>query len=168
MREEFFARLVAEEVKNKVTKGQADYLRLPENWTKWQRSLVALIENLEGQLESIEDQLSQSETKFKAMGEDGVRLLAEAESQYDSHIKKITRFKFHVEARLDEVTRMIALGSDAVDERLKTVEFLRRAIEQHRELVLGYEFEPTPIDKALWAANDGKWEFDSILAEDIV
>lgn len=168
MNDETFARLVAEEVKKKATRNQSDYLRLPENWTKWQRCLNILIDDLNNQLDDIEDQEDAMTQRYRDLGEDGIALLAETISQYESQRKKISRFKFHVEARLDEVTRMIALGSDAVDDRLKTVEFLRRAIERHRELVLNYEFEPTPIDKALWSAIDGKWEFDNIMAEDIV
>lgn len=167
MQDEIFARLVAEEVKNKVSREQAEFLRLPENWTRWQRCLTVLIDNLNGQLSEIQDLEDTTTNRYRALGEDGIRLLAESLSDYESRRKKILRFRFHVEARLDEVTRMIAMGSDAVDERLKTVDFLRRAIDQHRELVLEYGFDPTPIDSALWSALEGKWEFDSISAEDV-
>lgn len=163
MLDEVFARLVAEEVKNKVSREQADYLRLPENWTRWQRCLVTLIDNLNNQLDDIADQEDDSTGRYKAMGDDGIRLLAESLSEYESRRKKITRFRFHVETRLDEVTRMIALGSDAVDERMKAVEFLRKAIEQHRKMVMAEDLEPTPYDTALWASLEGKWQFDDIL-----
>lgn len=168
MHDEVFARLVAEEVKNKVSAEQADYLRLPENWVKWQRCLNTLIDNLDNQLDDIEEQEEATTNRYRSLGEEGIKLMAEALSESESRRKKITRFRFHVEARLDEVTRMIALGSDQIDDRLKAVEFLRKAIDQHREMVLNYEFEPTPIDKALWAAKEGKWEFDSIVAEDVM
>lgn len=168
MNDETFARIVAEEVKKKATPSQAEYLRLPENWAKWQRCLNILIDNLDGQLDDIDDQMDETTDRYKALGDEGLKLLTEATEQFESQRKKISRFKFHVEARLDEVTRMIALGSDAVDDRLKTVQFLRRAIERHKEMVLNYEFEPTPIDKALWAALEGKWDFDNIMAEDIL
>lgn len=164
MHDEVFSRLVAEEVKNKVSREQADYLRLPENWTRWQRSLTSLIDNLNSQLDGILDQQDEATDRYRALGDEGLRLLAESMSEFEARQKKIVRFRFHVEARLDEVTRMIALGSDAVDERLKAVEFLRKAIEQHRKMALAEEIEPTPYDEALWAALEGKWEFDDIWA----
>jgi hypothetical protein len=167
MLDETFARLVAEEVKNRVTQEQKDYLRLPENWTKWQRALVALCDNLNNQLSQLADQEKSDTVRYRELGESGLKLLAESLSEFESRRKKITRFKFHVDARLDEVTRMIALGSDAIDDRLKTVDFLRKAIEKHRSLLDELDLEATPIDQALWAALDGKWEFDGITHLDL-
>lgn len=168
MQDEFFARLVAEEVKNRVSQGQMDYLRLPENWTRWQRCLNALIDNLDDQLDDLYQREEDANDRYKAMGEDGLKLLAESSSEYEARRKKITRFKFHVEARLDEVTRMIALGSSSIDDRMKTVDFLRKAIEQHREMVLSNNYEATPFDEALWAALEGKWKFDDIVVDELV
>jgi hypothetical protein len=162
MLDETFARLVAEEVKNRVTEEQREYLRLPENWTRWQRALMVLADNLNGQLEILAGQEKDDTERYKSLGDAGLKLLAETFSEYETRRKKITRFKFHVDGRLDEVTRMIALGSDAVDERLKTVDFLRKAIERHRELLNELDMEPTSMDQALWATLDGKWEFDDI------
>jgi hypothetical protein len=162
MIDDVFARLVAEEVKNRVTLEQADYLRLPENWTRWQRALLALTNNLNNQLEELKKAESADTRKYKALGDNGLKLLAECLSEHESRRKKITRFKFHVDARLDEVTRMIALGSDAVDDRMKAVEFLRKAIERHRKMMIDLVLEPTAIDQALWSSLDGKWEFDEI------
>jgi hypothetical protein len=167
MLDETFARLVAEEVKNRVTDEQREYLRLPENWGRWQRALVALTENLERQLGEIAAQEATDTERYRALGDDGLKLLAESLSEYENRRKKINRFKFHVDARLDEITRTIALGTDAVDERLKTVDFLRKAIERHRSLLHDLDLEPTVIDQALWAALDGKWEFDGITADDL-
>jgi 3-deoxy-D-manno-octulosonic-acid transferase len=132
-----FARLVAEEVKNRVTDEQKDYLHLPENWGKWQRALIALNDNLASQLDGLAAQEAADTNRYRSLGDDGIRLLAESLSEYEHRRKKIVRFKFHVDARLDEVTRMIALGTDAVDERLKTVDFLRKAIEKHQFLLEG-------------------------------
>jgi hypothetical protein len=162
-----FARLVAEEVKNRVTGEQKDYLLLPENWGRWQRALVTLADNLNAQLEQIAAQETADTARYRALGNDGLKLLAESLSEYENRRKKIARFKFHVDARLDEVTRMIALGTDAVDERLKTVDFLRKAIEQHHSLLDEHDMEPTIIDRALWAALEGKWEFADITAADL-
>jgi hypothetical protein len=167
MLDDTFARLVAEEVKNRVTGEQKDYLHLPENWGRWQRALVTLTDNLNAQLEQIAAQETGDTERYRALGDDGLKLLAESLSEYEHRRKKIARFKFHVDARLDEVTRMIALGTDAVDERLKTVDFLRKAIEQHRFLLEEHDMEPTVIDRALWAALEGKWEFENITADDL-
>lgn len=162
MNEDAFARLVAEEVKNKVPDSQRDYLRLPENWTRWQRALLALIENLNNQLDGLAEAEKDAVARYEGFGDDGLKLLTESTVEYDNRRKKITRFKFHVENRLDEVTRMIALDSDAVDERLKTVELLRRAIERHREMLDEYEMDVSLIDEALWAVLEGRWEFDTL------
>lgn len=162
MLDETFARLVAEEVKNKVTPEQKDYLRLPENWTRWQRALLALTENLNEQLANLGQEEKRDTKKYRELGDDGVKLLTESLAEIDLRRKKISRFKFHVDSRVDEVTQMIALGGDAIDERLRGVEFLRRSIERHRELLDEFDIEPTAVDKALWASLDNKWEFDSI------
>lgn len=167
MLDETFARLVAEEVKNRVTDEQREYLKLPENWGRWQRALTTLADNLNNQLEQIASQENADTTRYRALGEDGLKLLAESLSEHEHRRKKIARFKFHVDSRLDEVTRMIALGADAVDERLKTVDFLRKAIERHRLLLEELDLESTVVDSALWAALEGKWEFEGITINDL-
>ena len=69
MLDETFARLVAEEVKNRVTQEQKDYLRLPENWTKWQHALVALCDNLHNQLSQLVDQEKSYTVRYRELGE---------------------------------------------------------------------------------------------------
>lgn len=162
MNDEAFARLVAEEVKNRVAAEQRDYLLLPENWTRWQRALLALIDNLDRQEVDLDDREKREAERYRTLGDDGLKFLAEAMAENENRRKKIVRFRFHVETRLDEVTRMIALGSSEVDDRLKVVEFLRLAIERHKEMMQTRNYEPTPIDEALWLALDGKWAFDEI------
>jgi hypothetical protein len=162
MQDETFARLVAEEVKNRVTDTQVDYLRLPENWGRWQRALLTLIDNLNNQLVGIDEQEKADADRYRSLGEHGITLIAESLSEHEARRKKITRFRFHVESKLDEVTRMIGLGTEAVDNQVKAVDFLRRAIERHRELNEQAMIDPTPIDLALWQALEGKWEFDTI------
>ena len=105
---------------------------------------------------------------YKALGQDGIKLVVEATADFESRRKKIERFKFHVTNRLDDVARMIAMGTDEVEERLKTVDFLRRAIEQHQGMMTSYNLEPTPIDVALWATLDGRWEFDDLPEDEIL
>lgn len=165
MNDDAFARLVAEEVKNRVSKTQRDYLKMVDQWPRWQRALIALDQNLVGQLERINQDEADDRKRYEALGEDGVRLLAEAMSEYESRRSKIARFKFHVEKRLDEVTAMIARGVESMDDDLAT--FLSKAINKHREMLREYDLEPTPIDQALWDALEGQWAFDGIVLEDV-
>jgi len=162
MNDDAFARLVAEEIKNNASDEQRDYLRLPENWSRWHRAVQALANNLDNQLKLIYEKNQEEVARYQELGEDGIRLIAETTAESDNRRKKIERFRFHVTSRLDEVARMIALGTDAVEERLKTVEFLRKAIESHRNKMREYEMEATPIDIALWASLDGRWDFEDI------
>lgn len=167
MNNDSFARLVAEEVKNKAQPEQCDYLRLPENWDRWRQALLALLNNLDSQLHRLSASENKDRTLYSALGESGANLLDEAMSDYESRRKKIERFKFHVDARLDEVSRMIALGEDEIDDKFKSIEFLRRAIYRHKELMVKMEMEPSAIDNALWATLDGKWLFEDIDLENL-
>jgi hypothetical protein len=167
MNDDTFARLVAEEVKNRVTPSQVEYLRLPENWTRWQRALMALNSNLDAQLDALARDHAEDQEKYAVLGQDGLAPLAESLADIEARQKKITRFQFHVSSRLDEVTKMIALGAEGVDQRLAAVEFLRKAIERHRSIMEELDLEPTAVDVALWAALDGKWEFDSLNYDDL-
>jgi hypothetical protein len=167
MNDDAFARLVAEEVKNRVSRSQREYLMLPENWHKWQRALVALSRNLDEQLARLKHDEEDDTRRYEALGKDGVRLLAEAISEYEGRRKKIERFKYHVDNRVDDVTRMIALGPESADDEIKSVEFLRRAISAHKEKMVSNNIEPTAIDRALWSALEGKWEFDDVVVEDL-
>jgi predicted nucleic acid-binding Zn-ribbon protein len=167
MNDDAFARLVAEEVKNKVSKNQREYLMLPENWSRWQRGLVALEKNLSNQLDQLSASEKEDTARYSVLGDDGVRLLAEALSDYENRKKKIERFKYHVDNRLDEITKMIAVGVDAVDDEVKMIDFIRRAIVTHKEMLFEFDMEPTPIDLALWASLEGKWKFDNINPDDL-
>ena len=167
MNDDSFARLVAEEIKNNASDQQRDYLRLPENWSRWYRAVKSLSDNLDNQLKIIHDSNEEEVARYLKLGDDGTKLIAETTAEFENRRKKIERFKFHVTTRLDEVSRMIALGTDAVEERLKTVEFLRKSIERHHELMATYDMEATPIDIALWSALDGKWKFEEITDDTI-
>lgn len=157
---EAFARLVAEDVKNRVTDEQRKYLRLPENMERWQRNLVALLENLAGQLTELNDKEQVETSRYQQLGDDGIRLLAEIQADLDQRRKRISRFRHHVENRLDEATRLIAV-SDSDDGGGATA-FFQRAIAKHRDLIQEADLDPTPIDKALWAALEGRWDFDDV------
>lgn len=167
MNDDAFARLVAEEVKNRVSKTQRDFLRMPDNWARWQRALIALSANLVEQIDYINADQEADSARYVALGQDGVKLLAEATADYEHKRSKIDRFKFHVDKRLDEVTMMIANGTDSLDEHIGLAVLLKSAIEKHKELLNQYDIEPTVVDQALWVSLEGRWVFDDIKAEDI-
>lgn len=168
MNDDTFARVVAEDVKNRATEAQREYLMLPENWSKWQRALKTLENNLNDQVIAIQHSETHQIKTLQALGDDGRILITEATLEFENRRKKIERFKFHVTTRIDEVSRIIGMGTTAIDERLKTVDFLRKAIEQHKVMMTSYDLEPTPIDKALWVALEGRWEFDDLPEEEIL
>lgn len=157
-----FARIVGNDVKNKVSTRQREILNLPENWERWQRALESLLENLDDQLRSVDEREEYDRQRYEALGEDGAKLLVTMLSESDERKQKISRFRYHVERKLEAVRRLEASQSVAVAERAKLVEFLRNAIIEHQAMTVDVNFEPTPIDLALWAALDGKWHFDSI------
>lgn len=159
-----FARLVSEDVKNKVSSRQRQILLDPENWNRWQRALMLLIENLDNQIEDIEADMRADNERFGAMGEDGIVLLEESQYAYRSRKMKIERFRFHVNRRLDDVTVVIETGAP---ENAKTTvsgdaNFYRMAIAKHRALLEEYDLEATQIDRALWKALDHEWAFEGI------
>jgi hypothetical protein len=162
-----FARLVSEDVKNKVSSRQRQVLLEPQNWSRWSRALILLIENLENQILDIEADQEADSRRFSAMGEDGAVLLKESEFAYQGKKTKIERFKFHVNRRLDDVTSMIELGKvDHIQKDILTsnsdANFYRKAIAKHRSLLDEYDLEPTEIDRALWRALDNEWVFEEI------
>lgn len=168
MNNDAFARLVAEEVKNRVSQQQIDYLNMPDNWGRWHRALLALNKNLENQLERLEEDKQYDIARYSQLGEDGVRLLAEAIASYDDKIKRIERFKFHVENKIDYVTQKMALGINSYTpaDMSQSEALLRNGIQRHMDLLQEFDMEPTEIDKALWALLEGKWLFDSVTVED--
>jgi len=157
-----FARMVAEEVKNKLSPTQKTILSEPENWGRWKDALVILVENLEDQINNIKDDADSDADRYSSMGKDGDKLAKEAAKAYQSRIIKIDRFKFHVSRRLDDVMTMIETGDIAPSDGWSDVDFLKRAIAKHRSMMRELDLEETLIDKALWSALDNKWDFDNI------
>jgi len=157
-----FARLVADDVKNRVSPSQADYLRMSENWDRWKRTLKYLLANLDSQLEELANQELSEVARYKSLGQDGVRLVTEVQADIEQRRRKIVRFRFYVETRLDEANRLISSSSGNELEKIKVFELLQSAIKKHRDLIMDNDFEFTEIDEALWAALDGVWSFDSI------
>jgi|APGre2960657404_1045060.scaffolds.fasta_scaffold84179_2 hypothetical protein len=159
MPDDQFARLVADDVKNKVTDEQKRYLRLPDNRDRWMVNILALLNNLDQQVREIEEHEEDDQGLYGSLGDDGIRLLAEAQASSEERKKKVLRFRYHVEKRLDECER-INIAHDAVDD--EDVPLLRRAIEKHREMTEGFGIDPTQIDEALWLSLAGVWKFAEI------
>lgn len=166
MNDDTFAKLVAEEVKNRINSDARESLFQKENWDRWERALIALVQNLDGQLERIAEDRRADEERYSAI-DGGNVLLTEALAHYEKQSKKIERFKFHVENRLMQVSKMIATGARFEDDISKQLVMLKKGIEKHRELMNQNDLESTPIDESLWDLLDGKWTFDSINEGDI-
>jgi hypothetical protein len=163
-----FARLVAEEVKNKVSRTQRNILLQKENWDKWRRALQSLLDHLNEQLTNIEGWEAADTERYEAMGSDGMVLLASALAEYKSRKTKIDRFRFHVERRLDDVMQMISTGEAPEDDLSKHARLFENAIRKHKELLDRFDIEPNAIDLALWDALDGRWTFNEVKAADVM
>ena len=164
-----FARLVAEDVKNRVSAEQTDYLRLPENMSRWKRSLQLLLVNLDGQLDELATKEELEVRRYQGLGEDGVNLLAEVQTVIEQRRRKVIKFRFHVEKRLDEVIRLSNAVSKDEIKQSANFNLLRSAIQKHKEILLDEDFFATLsdadqdlIDEALWASLDGVWAFDEV------
>lgn len=157
-----FAHMVAEEVKNKLSPIHKQKLMEKENWERWRQALLILSEKMTEQIGSLNADASADEERYTSMGRSGTRLAQEARSAYSDKIKKASRFKFHVDKRLDEVTLMIETGKLISSDGWEEVEFLKRAIATHRSMIREFDLEETAIDRALWSSLSGSWEFDKI------
>ena len=167
LNDDSFARMVAEEVKNKISPLHKQQLMSENNWKRWRDALIALSQNLQDQIGDIENDALLDLKRFSALGQGAARLSQETAKYYDVKAVKIKRFKFHVDNRLDEVCAMMETGKTIQNDGWDQVAFLRRGIAEHRNLIQKFELEETEIDSALWAILDNRWEFDSITAENI-
>jgi len=123
MNDDMFARLVAEDVKNRISETQREYLHLPQNRDRWKRALIALVRNLDEQINGISEDKQSDLERYESLGRDGQILLTEAIQSYDSRLSKIERFKFFVNKRLDYVA---SLGED--EGAVSRANFLEAAI----------------------------------------
>lgn len=163
--DETFARLVADNVKNRTTAAQNKYLELPENNARWQRALNALIRNLDEQINQITAEAQADSERYSGIGVAGAELLAQAIAHYDSKKQKIERFRFYVVKRLADVvmTEQAQMASSAKDESM-----CGRAIRKHMEMSRFYGIENTPLDRALYDSLDGVWSFDDLKEDDLL
>ena len=162
-----FARMVAEEVKNKLSPLHKSTLMKEENWERWKDALIALSDNLQNQIESIEEDAESDEKRYSDLGVGGKKLSNHAATFYGEKAARIKRFKFHVDKRLDEVSLMIDTREEIKTDGWEKVDFLRKAISTHRNMLREYDLEDTSIDRALWATLDNKWEFESVSEENL-
>ena len=160
--DEFFARLVADDVKNKITAQQREGLMAEANWDRWKRALLALLDNLEDQIENIQIDAQADAVRYGGMGRAGKRLADEAARAYDMRETKVQRFRLHVERRLDQVVTMLQTGEPMDASPWETVDFYRRAIITHRKMLNEHDLEDTEIDRALWATLENRWDFDKV------
>lgn len=167
LNDDSFARMVAEEVKNKLSPTHKQILLEKENWERWREALIALSENLQNQIEDIEADAESDEERYSSLGRAGTKLSREATSYYDHKATRVKRFKFHVDKRIDEVTAMIETGDEVKSDGWDQVDFLRRAIVTHRSMMRDYDLEDTAIDRALWSTLDNKWLFDTVTSENL-
>lgn len=168
LNDDAFARLVSEDVKNRISSKQKQILLNPKNWERWKTSLILLSENLEEQLFNVDSDAESDASRYEQMGE--TTLAEEAKLAYQNKKNKISRFKFHVDRRLDEVVLLIEKNEkpknyDTAPDPL--IDFYRKAITTHRFLIYEYDLEETSIDRALWSALDGKWEFSNITIDNL-
>lgn len=158
-----FAKMVADEVKNQLPREQREILLEKDNWHRWKEALLSLIDNLDEQIEDIDADEEADTERFDNLGREGKVLLAEACRVYAERRKKISRFKFYVNKKLDQVVKMIETGEKMeMPVIANEADTLRRAIIKHRAMLREYDLEETAIDRALWATLENKWLFDSI------
>lgn len=160
MNDEDFAQLVALEVKKRANPEGVKHLHREENLVRWQKALSSLLTNLTRQVERFDDQIQECVDRYSPLGREGMLHIEEVTKNLEDKKRKVISFRFHVEKRYDEVSKMVLINTGEASPDGSIVDFYRRAIERHRELMREYEFEPTRLDEALWAALDGKWEFD--------
>lgn len=157
MNDEIFSRLVADEVKNRISDSQRTYLELPENRERWKRALLALVRNLQQQIEEIKENQKLDIARYEGFGADGLLLISEATISYESRLSKVERFKMYVDKRLNHVA-----SYDVNEDFSERVKFLESAISKHRDLMHDMDMEETELDLALWSALDGQWTFDDV------
>ena len=154
MDNETFDRLVSEDVKNLLSPEKSDFLRLPENRERWKKTLLQLIENLDEQITDL------SKDEMVATENLPSHMVTEFKVVTDEKKTKINRFRFYVMQKISECEKLIAMGdSEENTSDLSLAQFLKKAIEEHKDLMAKHEFEPTPIDIALWNCMSGEWGF---------
>lgn len=160
MNDEDFAQLVALEVKKRANVDGVKFLHESKNLERWHRALTALADSLNYQVTGIEKQLAGVVERFSDMGEEGKYRISESTRNLEERKRKISSFRFHVDKRVDDVAKLILAKNGTLSTDGSVVEFFRKAIQRHKQLMEEYEFEPTVLDEALWETLTGKWVFE--------
>ena len=160
--DETFARLVADNVKNKTSNAQNKFLELPDNNPRWQEALNSLIDTLNDQINEISHEAKESIKRYSEAGDISHDSLTRAMAHGDTRKQKIERFRFYVEKKLSEVQSAADPYVDA-DPR----SFFIRAIRKHQEMSSYHKIENTPLDIALYDSLNGVWSFDKIRESDL-
>jgi hypothetical protein len=160
--DEAFDRLVSEDVKGRVTPQQAELIRQPANRGRWRNALRGILDNVSAQMAQLDQREASLPEDVMNLGEAGQRLLAAGQTEIATQRDRIARFRFHVESRLDELAILDAHDTGSVGDSPSLADLYLAAIVEHRRLLLASEFEPTPIDEALWSAVDGRWGFGAV------
>lgn len=157
-----FAHMVSQEVKNKASAEERQFLAESQNIGRWLRALDALCAHLNEQIESCELDMESDLRRYEGMGEDGLGLAAEARHYYEQKISKIKKFRFYVLRKISEVQGIKAKSEVGSVDQEKKILICRDAILAHKMYLLKYDIETTPADEALYLALDGIWKFDEI------
>ena len=160
LNDDAFARIVAEDVKNTADQEHKSYLRASDVAPRWREALYALLENLNGQITGIDKEETNDLAATSKMPH-SKRFEFEVKEKHEFKRSKVVRFKFHVEQRLAEADRLI-LMEEGGDRELTVESFLRKAIEEHNNLMEEFDMVPTSIDDALYDAVKGRWTFGDI------
>jgi len=147
---ENFALMVSEDVKNKADQQTKDMLRLPENWERWRKCLIDIIENVSSKIDELDENILALRSTYSDFVSDPAASL-------ENQREKSNRFRFYAEKRLAEVDRMIKLNAEP-DPTVSLASFLRDAISFHRQNKISAGSYDT-IDEVLWDSLDGKWSF---------
>lgn len=163
-----FAHMVSQEVKNKASEEERQFLADPQNVHRWLKALSVLLDHLDDQIEEAIEDMESDVERYRQLGEDGVTMVAESRHYYEEKIAKIKKFRFYVSRKTSEVERIVErYGSGFVDEEKKLI-MCRDAILAHRMYLLSNDIETTPADEALYEALEGVWSFDKIKDEEAV
>lgn len=146
-----FATIVSEDIKNKCSQHDKEWLRLPENHEKWRTCLFDIIETVNLKIVDLEHQISNLRDTY---GDFTIDPAVGLEEQRE----KSNRFRFYAEKRLVEVDRLISLGNE-VDPSVSLASFLRDAIKAHKQWHVDNNLVPSEGDDCLYAALDGMWRF---------
>lgn len=164
--EDAFAHMVAQEVKNKASEEHRQFLMQPGNIERWLKTLNALLDNLNRQVEEAHAEMESDCDRYEKLGEDGVVLLAEAKHYYEQKINKVEKFKFYVIKRISDVATISSQYKSGDVDNEKMLLMCKDAIIAHMRYLQEHDIETTPADEALYQALEGVWAFDQIPAPD--